>query len=177
MITNELLKIYEPLFYPCAYRDPQKALQAIMKMVKNKKGYYIFYGEVQQLFHYMDPKQLQAMIVQNIKDVTIIKEIANLLDKEKDLFCDEYDCKKKSVPAISWFLADIYLHHIIDAWYEEELKDHCKGDCGMIRFRNEVECCFEQKEDIMQFISKLLERLQLFGLQLDAQQSILIQQD
>lgn len=175
-LTNELLEIYEPLFYPSTYRDPLRALRAITKMTKNKEGNYILSGEIKRLFHTMDAKRLFRMITQDTKNEMVIEELEKLLEEET-LLSDDYDWKKESAPKISRLLADIYLHHIIDIWFEDEIKEHCQGTCELIRYRHEFECSFALKEDIQLFTDKLLQRLQLYGLRLDAQRTIIMRQE
>jgi RNA-directed DNA polymerase len=66
---------------------------------------------------------------------------------------------------ISPVLANIYLHYVIDLWFETKVKTHCKGTCHMVRFADDFVCAFQFKKDAERFYRVLPKRLAKFGLE------------
>jgi RNA-directed DNA polymerase len=48
---------------------------------------------------------------------------------------------------ISPLLANIYLHYVLDEWFENEVKPRLKGAAHEIRFADDAVLCFQYKED------------------------------
>ena len=48
---------------------------------------------------------------------------------------------------ISPLLANIYLHHVLDEWFEEVVKPRLKGEAYEIRFADDAILCFQHRED------------------------------
>jgi group II intron reverse transcriptase/maturase len=65
---------------------------------------------------------------------------------------------------ISPVLANIYLHHVLDIWFERKGKKHCEGTAFFIRYADDFVCAFRYKEDAMRFYAEQLpERLAKFS--------------
>jgi hypothetical protein len=48
---------------------------------------------------------------------------------------------------ISPLLANIYLHYVLDKWFEQEVKPRLKGTAYEIRFADDAVLCFQYRED------------------------------
>ena len=67
---------------------------------------------------------------------------------------------------ISPILANIYLHHALDVWFENKVKDGCDGEAMLIRYADDFVCAFQYRRDAVHFYRYLLpERLSRFGLE------------
>jgi len=44
---------------------------------------------------------------------------------------------------VSPILANIYLHHALDVWFEETVKGHCRGAAYLCRYADDFVCAFE----------------------------------
>jgi RNA-directed DNA polymerase len=67
---------------------------------------------------------------------------------------------------ISPILANIYLHYVVDAWYEIQFKNNTKSYIEIIRYCDDLVGLFESKNDTEAFLSELEVRLAKFGLKL-----------
>ncbi len=62
-------------------------------------------------------------------------------------------------------LANIYLHHAVDVWFEEIVKVHCRGAAYRCRYADDFACAFEPEADAERFYRVLGGRLGSFGLE------------
>ena len=62
-------------------------------------------------------------------------------------------------------LANVYLHYVLDIWFEETVKRHCRGNATLCRYADDFVCCFELVSDAQRFYEVLPKRLAKFGLE------------
>ena len=67
---------------------------------------------------------------------------------------------------VSPVLANIYLHYVLDLWFDKKIKKLCQGKACMYRYADDFVCAFQRKEDAENFYSIVSERLKKFGLKL-----------
>lgn len=63
-------------------------------------------------------------------------------------------------------LANIYLHYVLDDWFNRVVKRQSKGQSYLIRYCDDFVCCFQNKWEAEAFYSSLIERFKKFGLEL-----------
>lgn len=63
-------------------------------------------------------------------------------------------------------LANIYLHYVLDLWFEHSVKRNIRGSAYLIRYADDFVCCFQYKEDAERFHTVLPKRFAKFGLTL-----------
>jgi group II intron reverse transcriptase/maturase len=76
---------------------------------------------------------------------------------------------------ISPILANIYLHYVLDLWFEKVVKKESTGDASMIRYADDFVCCFQHKHEAEKFLSSLKERLKKFGLEVAEEKTKIIE--
>jgi hypothetical protein len=76
---------------------------------------------------------------------------------------------------LSPILANIYLHYILDLWFERELKKRFKGYARLIRYADDFVACFQSKREAEGFGEMLRIRLGLFGLAIAEDKSRIIE--
>jgi hypothetical protein len=67
---------------------------------------------------------------------------------------------------ISPLLANIYLHYVLDAWFEKEVKPRLKGEAYEIRYADDFILCFQFREDAERVLDVLTRRFAKYGLTL-----------
>ena len=65
---------------------------------------------------------------------------------------------------VSPVLANIYLHFVLDLWFDRVVKPRCEGQAHIIRFADDFVCTFQYRKDARRFYRELPERLEKFGL-------------
>ncbi|WP_258881186.1 reverse transcriptase domain-containing protein [Clostridium tagluense] len=63
-------------------------------------------------------------------------------------------------------LANVYLHYVLDYWFDVKIKRQCKGEAYLIRYCDDFVCCFQNKWEAEGFYHKLIVRFKEFGLEL-----------
>ena len=76
---------------------------------------------------------------------------------------------------ISPLLANIYLHHVLDQWFEQEVKPRLKGHAYEIRYADDALLCFEYREDAQRVLEVLPKRFAKYGLTLHPQKTRLVE--
>ena len=64
---------------------------------------------------------------------------------------------------VSPILANVYLHYVLDLWFQEVVKKHCRGEACLIRYADDFVCAFEYQEDAERFYRALGQRLRNSG--------------
>jgi RNA-directed DNA polymerase len=67
---------------------------------------------------------------------------------------------------ISPILANIYLHYILDLWFEKAVKRQLTGYVGLIRYGDDFVVCFQRGDEAKAFEEMLKQRLNKFGLRI-----------
>jgi hypothetical protein len=67
---------------------------------------------------------------------------------------------------ISPMLSNIFLHYVLDAWFESEVKPRLKGKATLVRFADDFVMTFETYQDAKRVMEVLGKRLGRFGLTL-----------
>lgn len=63
-------------------------------------------------------------------------------------------------------LANIYLHYVLDLWFDRVIRKTCKGEAYLVRYADDFLCCFQYKEDARAFYQLLIPRLAKFNLEI-----------
>jgi hypothetical protein len=69
--------------------------------------------------------------------------------------------------SISVMLSNVYLHCVLDLWFERVVKPRLRGEAHMIRYIDDFVMCFQYREDALRVQDALCKRLGKFGLTLD----------
>ena len=62
-------------------------------------------------------------------------------------------------------LANVYLHYVLDQWFEEAVRKRNRGQSRLFRFADDFVACFEYRHEAAAFERALLERLAQYGLE------------
>src|SRR5438309_11090632 len=75
---------------------------------------------------------------------------------------------------ISPLLANIYLHYVLDEWFENEVKPRLRGAAHEIRFADDAVLCFQYKEDAPRVMEALPKRFAKYGLTIHPEKTRLL---
>lgn len=68
--------------------------------------------------------------------------------------------------SISVLLSNVYLHYVLDLWFERVVKPHLAGEAYMVRYIDDFVLCFQYRSDAIRVQEVLSKRLGRFGLEL-----------
>ena len=178
LIVEILTNIYEKVFLNCSYgfrpnRNCHLALLEINNIISNKKINYIVDTDIKSFFDSLNQEILISLIQIVIKDSHFIEYIrrllkAGILDKKEIIPSD------KGTPQgglISPILANIYLHYVLDLWFETYTKKQTKGHCYLVRYADDFIMLFEYYDDSIYVYKEVIKRLNNFNLQLQLEKT------
>ncbi len=76
---------------------------------------------------------------------------------------------------ISPLLANIYLHYVLDEWFEDVVKPRLRGEAYEIRYADDFIVCFQYREDAERVLEELRQRFEEYGLRLHPDKTRLIE--
>jgi hypothetical protein len=77
--------------------------------------------------------------------------------------------------SISVLLSNIYLHYVLDLWFEKVIKPKLKGEAYLVRYIDDFVVCFQLRSDAIQFQDALVKRLGKFSLELEPKKTRLVE--
>jgi len=77
--------------------------------------------------------------------------------------------------SISVLLSNVYLHYVLDLWFEKVVEPRLRGDAYLIRYIDDFIVCFQYRSDALRFQNTLRKRLNKFSLELESSKTQLIE--
>src|SRR5436190_10689740 len=162
-VTRILEAIYEQDFLRCSYgyRPNTGALDAVDKLtVKLQFGDYHFVVEadIQGFFDNLDQDALVEMLSRRIGDQQLLRLIrkwlrAGVLDTDGKVTHPLTGTAQGGI--VSPILANVYLHHVLDLWFQEVVKWHTKGEACLIRYADDFVCAFQNEDEARHFFGAI----------------------
>lgn len=75
---------------------------------------------------------------------------------------------------VSPVLANVYLHYVLDLWFEKRIKAHCEGEAFLLRYADDFICAFRYRSDAERFYRELPDRLRMFNLSVAPEKTALL---
>jgi len=165
--------IYEVDFCDVSYgfrpkRRCHEALRVLGKAIMTKPVNYVVDMDIRKFFDTINHEWMMRCLRQRITDTRFLRLIGRFLNagvmEEGKLINTE-----KGTPQggnLSPILANIYLHYVIDLWFEKKVKKQLKGYAQLTRYADDFVACFEKGEEAEAFSKELVERLKKFDLEI-----------
>ncbi len=75
---------------------------------------------------------------------------------------------------VSPILANVYLHYVLDLWFEKVVRPHCQGKVVICRYADDFVCAFQYSRDADRFYKVLPKRLGKFNLEVAPEKTQII---
>lgn len=173
--------VYEQDFLDCSYgfrpgRSQHHALQAIWEHTMELRGGWILDADIKSFFDSVDHGKLREILDQRVRDGVIRRLIGKWLKagvmEEGVIYHPDAGTPQGGV--ISPLLANIYLHTVIDVWFEEEIKPGLNGRAYLVRYADDLVIICENKADARQVLEVMPTRLQEYSLELHPEKTRLV---
>ncbi|MBN0989856.1 group II intron reverse transcriptase/maturase [Amphritea pacifica] len=173
-VSQILQSIWEADFLPCSYgyrpnKSAHQALEGIRNGLQRGNYGYVVEADIKGFFNSMDHGWLVRMLEQRVDDkalITLIKQWLKAQVVEPDGSRHKSDKGSPQGGIISPVLANIYLHYVLDLWFEKVIRKKLSGNAMLVRYADDFIVAFQYKDDARQFYHRLPERLKKFGLAL-----------
>ena len=166
--------VYEQDFIGDSYgfrpsRSCHHALRALSETVENKPVNHIVEADIKGFFDNVNQEWLLKFLGHRIEDKRIQRMVKRFLRAgvSEDGSVTVRDEGTPQGGVISPLLANLYLHHALDLWFEKIYRKSCTGFARMIRYADDFVVCFQHKADAERFRVELVKRLGKFGLEVE----------
>ena len=172
-VKKILEPIFEPLFLNSSYgyrpnRNAHEALKAVNDMLMGQKVNWIIDADIKGFFDNVNHDWILECLKQRISDpnfLTLIKRMLKAGVMTEGVRTDT----ERGTPqggVISPILANIYLHYVLDLWFEKKLRTVLKGYAGMVRYADDFIIGCQYPEEAQKIVQLIKERLAKFYLTL-----------
>jgi len=171
----EILKaIFEADFLPCSYgyrpaRSAHEAAGDLAERLFYGRYEFVFEADIRGFFEHLRQDWLVKMLEHRVADGALVGLVrkwlrAGILEEDGRIIHPESGTPQGGI--ISPVLSNVYLHYVLDLWFERRVKKHNRGGCELFRYADDFVVCFERRHEAEQFERDLTARLKHFGLEL-----------
>ena len=174
-----LTAIYEQDFVAGSYgyrpgRGAKEAVQELTFDLQYGSYGYLVEADVKGFFDHLDHDWLLEMLGLRIDDRAFLRLIrkwlkAGILDTDGKIIHPETGTPQGGI--VSPVLANLYLHHALDLWFEKIVKPQLRGEALWWRYADDGVCALRFQEDAERVYRALAERLKKFGLEVASEKT------
>ena len=172
-IVMILEPIYETDFLPCSYgfrpgRSAHDALDALRNGIMEQRLRWVIDVDLARYFDSIPHSHLRSFLDLRIKDGVIRRMLdkwlkAGVLDQGV-LQRSETGTPQGGV--VSPLLSNVFLHYVLDKWFEAEVRPRLRGRCQLVRYADDAVMTFANEQDGRRMLAVLGRRLARYGLTL-----------
>lgn len=181
-VAMALEAVYEQDFLDCSYgfrpgRSAHQALEALRDEMMRLHGGWVLEVDIRKFYDTLDHGHLREMLRHRVRDGVLLRLIGKWL-KAGVLEAGEVSHPELGTPqggVISPLLANIYLHEVLDVWFERVVKPRLRGQAFLVRYADDVAILFSCEEDARRVMKALPDRFGKFGLTLHPEKTRLVE--
>ena len=180
-VAMVLEAVYEQDFLDCSYgfrpgRSAHDALKALRAATMEMRGGWILEVDIQRFFDTLDHARLREALARRIGDSSLTRLIGKWLNAGvlEGLELQQPDAGTPQGGVISPILANIYLHEVLDVWFEQEVKPRLKDRAVLVRYADDFVIVFRQEADARKVQEVLPKRFGKYGLTLHPEKTKLV---
>jgi group II intron reverse transcriptase/maturase len=172
-LREVLEAVYEPVFSDGSYgfrprRSAHDALRALDRALSKGKMRWILEADISSFFDSIDRKMLMEMLRSRVVDGALLRLIGKclhvgILDGEEFSEPEEGTVQGSS---LSPLLGNVYLHHVLDLWFERDVRPRLRGKAHLVRYADDFVIGFEREDDAQRVMGALGQRFERYGLRL-----------
>lgn len=180
-MAKVLNAIYEQYFLDFSYgfrpnRSCHDALKRLNIIIECRKTNYIVDADIKGFFDNVDHEWMMKFISHRIADPRFQQLIRKTLKAGymEENIIHETEGGTTQGGLISPILANLYLHYVLDLWFDKVVKPRCRGEAYMVRYADDFVCCFQYEYDANRFYNELQNRLAKFNLSIAVEKTKII---
>jgi len=163
--------IYEQDFHDCSWgfrpqRSAHQALEVIWRETMKDDSGWVLEVDVRKYFDTLGHAQLRELLQRRVRDGVLLRLIGKWLNagvlEEGVLTYPEAGTPQGGV--ISPLLANVYLHYVLDEWFEQDVRARLKGRAFLVRYADDFVIGFSDHEDAQRVMDVLPKRFGKYGL-------------
>ena len=178
VMADILNEIYECKFLECSYgfrpnRSCHQAIREINQRIMINKVNYILDCDIKGFFDNVNHKWLMKFLEHDINDKAFLRYINRFLISGYMENMKYYETDKGTPQGglISPILANVYLHYVLDLFFEKYIKPKLKGEAYLVRYADDFIIMFQYENEAKQVYQLLIKRLAKFGLEMEQEKT------
>ncbi len=180
-VVMVLEAVYEQDFLDCSYgfrpgRSAHQALEALWQQTMNLHGGWIVEVDIRKFFDTLKHVHLRELLQLRIRDGVLLRLIGKWLNagvlEDGSLTFPEDGTPQGGV--VSPLLANVYLHYVLDVWFEREVKPRLHGAATLLRYADDFVIVFAREDDARRVLDVLPKRFGKYGLTLHPDKTRLV---
>jgi|TARA_B100000315_G_scaffold257922_1_gene308401 group II intron reverse transcriptase/maturase len=180
-ISRILEAIYEADFLDCSYgfrpaRSCHQAINAVDKTIMTRPINYVIEADIKGYFDNVSHKWMIEFLQVRIKDPSFLLLIRRFL-KAGYFEAGRIVATEQGTPQggnLSPILSNIFLHYVLDLWFEKKVQPHTRGACYLVRYADDFICMLQYKGDAQRIEQALRARFTKFDLELHPEKTRVI---
>lgn len=176
-----LSAVFEPCFLDVSYGyrpglSAHDALDRLGKLVNRSGTCVIVDADIEGFFDAVHHEWLRKFLEDRVSDRTILRLVGKFLNAgvmDNGVHVATEDGVPQGGP-LSPLLANIYLHYVLDLWFDRRVRNACQDECFLVRYADDFVAGFAHRGDAESFLVELRQRLSEFGLKLSEAKTKLV---
>ena len=172
-VREVLEAIYEQDFLDCSHgfrprRSAHDAIRALNRVAQAGETNWLLEADIKGFFDNIDRTKLMEMLQLRVCDGSLLGLVGKCLHVGV-LDGEEYTAPEEGTAqgsVISPMLGNIYLHYVLDRWFESEVKPRLRSKATLVRYADDLVIGFAHREDAERVMRVLHQRMEKYGLQL-----------
>ncbi len=173
VMAGLLNEVYEVRFLDCSYgfrpkRSAHDVVRYINQTIMTKKVNYVLEADIKGFFDNVDHDWLMRFLEHDIQDKNFLRYIKRFLIagimEGTELIDSDRGTPQGGV--ISPVLANVYLHYVLDLWFEKAIKPKLRGEAYYVRYADDFLILFQYENEARAVMNTLGSRLGKFSLEL-----------
>lgn len=180
-VVMVLEAVYEQDFCDGSYgfrpgRSAHQALDALWQQTMQVDGGWILDVDIQKFFDTLDHSRLRELLQRRVRDGVLLRLIGKWLNAGvlEDGNLSYPDSGSPQGGVISPLLSNVFLHYVLDEWFEQEVQPRLQGRAFLIRYADDAVIGFAHEEDARRVLDVLPKRLGTYGLTLHPDKTRLV---
>jgi RNA-directed DNA polymerase len=177
-----LSSIYEQDFLPCSFGGrpglgAHNALATLNEIIAGSKVGWVLEADLKNYFGSLDHEWVLQFVQHRVGDPRLISLIRRWLKAGvlEDGVVTPSEMGTPQGGSISVLLSNLYLHYVLDLWFERVVKPRLRGEAHLVRYIDDFVVCFQYREDALRFQDVLRKRLERFSLTLEPTKTKLVE--
>jgi len=173
-VARALEQVYEADFLDCSYgyrpgRTCHQALDTLGRTIQRKKVSYVVEADIRGFFDHVNHEWVLKFLGVRIGDKRVHRLIWRMLrgGVMEDGLVHWGEEGTPQGGSLSPLLSNVYLHYVLDLWFERRFRKQCRGEAYYFRFADDFLACFQYREDAERFLAEMETRLAEFHLEVE----------
>lgn len=180
-VAMVLEAVYEQDFLDCSFgfrprRSAHQAVERLQNDTMRLAGGWVVEIDIRRFFDTLDHSQLMDVVRKRVRDGVLLQLLGKWL-KAGVLESGRLTLPEAGTPqggVISPVLANVFLHEVLDLWFERDVKPRLRGRALLVRYADDAVMVFQQERDARRVLEVLPKRFGKFGLTLHPDKTRLV---